>query len=97
MSVFIAQGEARSPDTPADLLIGWGKRGLRIHLLVAPPRGVGRSGPNPFPSRGQEGGGQVAQGGGRVITMRGVGQSFLSWPEASRSISLKPNIHHVAP
>ena len=33
-SVFIAQGEERSQDTPADLLIGWGKRGLRIHLLV---------------------------------------------------------------
>ena len=34
MSVFIAQGEERSPDTPADLLIGWGKRGLMMHLLV---------------------------------------------------------------
>lgn len=33
-SVFIAQGEERSQDTPADLLIGWGKRGLGIHLLV---------------------------------------------------------------
>ena len=35
MSIFITQGEARSPDTLADLLIGWGKRGLTIHLLVA--------------------------------------------------------------
>ena len=34
MSAFIAQGEERSCDTPADLLVGWGKRGLRIHLLV---------------------------------------------------------------
>ena len=33
MSVFVAQGEQRSQDTPADLLIGWGKRGLTIHLL----------------------------------------------------------------
>lgn len=28
MSAFIAQGEARAQETPADLLIGWGKRGL---------------------------------------------------------------------
>ena len=34
VSVFIAQGEERSQDTPADLLIGWGKRGFMIHLLV---------------------------------------------------------------
>ena len=34
MSVFIAQGEERSHDTPADLLIGWGKRGLMMHLQV---------------------------------------------------------------
>ncbi len=34
MSVFIAQGEEGSQDTPADLLIGWGKRGLAIHLPV---------------------------------------------------------------
>ena len=34
-SVFITQGEERSRDTPADLLIGWGERGvLTIHLLV---------------------------------------------------------------
>ena len=26
--------QMRSPDTPADLLIGWGKRGLMMHLLV---------------------------------------------------------------
>ena len=32
--VFIAQGEERSGDTPADLPIGWGRRGLTIHLLV---------------------------------------------------------------
>ena len=34
MSVFITQGKERSYDTPADLLIGWGKRGLGIHLLL---------------------------------------------------------------
>ena len=34
MSVFMAQGEERSYDTSVDLLIDWGKRGLRIHLLV---------------------------------------------------------------
>ena len=35
MSVFIAQGEGRSRDTPADLRIGWEKGGvLRINLLV---------------------------------------------------------------
>ena len=34
VSVFIAQGEEGSQDTPAELLIGWGKRGLKIHLLV---------------------------------------------------------------
>lgn len=34
MSVFITQGEERSQDTPADVLIGWGKRELTIHLLV---------------------------------------------------------------
>ena len=44
--VFIAQGEERSRDTPADLLIGWGKRGLRIHLLVVWRLvGAGRSRP----------------------------------------------------
>ena len=32
--VFIAQGEERSYNRPAGLLIGWGKRGLMIHLLV---------------------------------------------------------------
>ena len=32
LSVFIAQGEQRSRDTPADLLIGWGKRGLNDTL-----------------------------------------------------------------
>ena len=31
---FIPQGEERSGDTPADLPIGWGRRGLTIHLLV---------------------------------------------------------------
>ena len=34
VSVFIAQGEERSHDTPANLLIGWGKKGRRIHLLI---------------------------------------------------------------
>ena len=34
MSLFIAQGEERSYDTPADLLLGWEKAGLTIHLLV---------------------------------------------------------------
>ena len=34
VSVFSAQGEKGSQDTPADLLTGWGKRGLRIHLLA---------------------------------------------------------------
>ena len=34
MSVFITQGEKRSCHTPADLLIGGGKRGFMIHLLV---------------------------------------------------------------
>ena len=33
-SVFIAQGKERSCNIPADMLIGWGKRGLRIHFLV---------------------------------------------------------------
>ena len=56
MSAFIAQGEERSCDTPADLLVGWGKRGLRIHLLVGwgcirPYRGWVRSGAHTFPSR----------------------------------------------
>ena len=32
-SVFTVQGEKRSRDTLADLLMGWGKRDLRIHLL----------------------------------------------------------------
>ena len=34
VSVFIAQGEERSYDTPADLLIGLENRDLMIHLLV---------------------------------------------------------------
>ena len=34
MSVFIAQEEERSRDTPADLMTGWGKRVLMIHLLL---------------------------------------------------------------
>ena len=34
MSVFITQGEERSCDTPVDLPFGWGRCGLRIHLLV---------------------------------------------------------------
>ena len=33
-SVFITQGEERSYDASADLLIGWGKRGVMIHLPV---------------------------------------------------------------
>ena len=32
MSVFIAQGEARSYSIPADLLIGCGKRGSSLTL-----------------------------------------------------------------
>ena len=35
VSVFIAQGEERSQDAPADLLIGWRKRGgSDIHVLA---------------------------------------------------------------
>ena len=34
LSVFIARGEERSCDIPADLLIDLGKRGLKIHLLL---------------------------------------------------------------
>ena len=34
MPVFITQGEVRSRGTPADLLIGWVKKGLMIHFLV---------------------------------------------------------------
>ena len=34
MSVFIAQEEKRSYDTPVDLLIDWGKKGLGIHFLL---------------------------------------------------------------
>ena len=34
MYVFMAPGEERSQDTPADLLIGWGRSGPMIHLLV---------------------------------------------------------------
>ena len=34
MSVFITQGKERSYDTPADLQICWGKRGLTIQFLV---------------------------------------------------------------
>ena len=34
VSVFIAQGGEWDCDTPADLLIGWGKKALRIYLLV---------------------------------------------------------------
>ena len=34
LSVFIAQEEERSQDTPADLLGGWGNRGLLIGLLA---------------------------------------------------------------
>ena len=34
MCVFIARGEERSQDTPADPLIDWENRGLKIHLLV---------------------------------------------------------------
>ena len=52
------------------------------------------SGPHTFPGRGQEGIGQVARGrgqrhynemGGAMIRV----WSFLSWPEALSSISLK--------
>ena len=34
MSVFLAQGEDQYQDTPADLLMSWGKGGLAKHLLV---------------------------------------------------------------
>ena len=34
-SMFTDQGEERSHDTPADLLIGWGKRGLAIPSWLA--------------------------------------------------------------
>ena len=34
MSVFIAQGKERSCGTPADLQMGWGKRGSKIHFPV---------------------------------------------------------------
>ena len=34
VSIFITWEEERSCNTPANLLIGWGKRSLRIHLLV---------------------------------------------------------------
>ena len=89
--------EENSCDTPADLLTGWGKRGLMIHLLVGwgrvrPQWGGVRSAPHTFPSRGQEGVGQVAQGQGgrRHSETRRVmigGWQFLSWPEASGSVS----------
>ena len=59
MSVFITQGVERSLMTPADLLVGWGKRGLRGHLLVVwglirPLEGQVRRGPHSFPSRGRK-------------------------------------------
>ena len=34
LTVVIVQEEERTQDIPADLLIGRGKRGLTIHLLV---------------------------------------------------------------
>ena len=46
MSVSIAQEVERSQDIPADLLIGWEKRGILHH------KGWVRSGPHTFPSRG---------------------------------------------
>ena len=81
MSVFITQGEERSQDIPADLLIGWGKRGLMIHCWlvggchIRSLWGEVRSGPHTFPSREQEGVRQVAQrwGWGVGTTVRWVG------------------------
>ena len=81
MSVCITQGEERS-DTPTDLLTGWGKRGLTIHLLLTcgvgggvqgPYRGRMRSGPHTFPSRGRKEWDKLLKVGG-CITMRWVGR-----------------------
>ena len=81
MSVFITQGEERSCDTPADLLIGWGKRVLMTHLLagwgcigVGWEGGGGQRWPEGGRRGGREGVGQVAQVGGGGITMRWVGR-----------------------
>ena len=51
--------EDGSYDTPSSLLIGWGKKGLMIHLLVGwgytmPHRGGVRSGPHTFPIGGRK-------------------------------------------
>ena len=61
VSVFITQGEEKAQDIPADLLIIWGKRSLRIHLLVGwgyirPYRALEgqKSRPCTFSSRGRE-------------------------------------------
>ena len=62
MLVFITQEEERYFDIPADLLIGWGKRGFMIHLLVG-WRCIRA------PSRGLKGVGQIAQGMGRDIAI----------------------------
>ena len=53
--VFIAQGEESSQDTPADLMIGWGKRGLMIYVgwgYIRPCSSGVRSEPHTFPRRG---------------------------------------------
>ena len=65
--------------TPDNLLIGWGKRGLIMDLLVGwghirPYRAGVRSGATCLSQEGQGGVGCVAQGGGRGITMRLVRQ-----------------------
>ena len=71
--------EERSYDTTIDLLIGWGKGGVLRYtcwLLGAYKTCIEkrvRSGPHAFPGRGQEGVGQVAQGGEGGVTMRGMG------------------------
>lgn len=62
LSVFIAQGERTSYNAPADWL--W-KDGIfrytcwLVGNLHCPSRGGVRSGPHAFPSRGQEGEGQL--------------------------------------
>lgn len=73
-----SQSEKRAQDIPAGPLIVWGKRGLKITLAgwlrsYETAVGVGvRSGPYTFPV-GQEGVGQVVQGGWGDITLRCMG------------------------
>lgn len=71
MSVFLAQGEDQYQDTPADLLMSWGKGGLAKHLLVGwghirPYRGQVRSGTHIFlvgaGRRGMAGGSRWGRG-----------------------------------